>query len=237
MAGLDRVGVFNGRFNHPGKLQQSRKNAYIRIGGLLDNGLTVFVLISLRLMTYKILVADGSPSLQKLLQISFAASDFEIFAIGDGQEFMDSLGQIDPDAILLNLSLPLKDGYELGEYLKNQEDFKQVPLILIKEAFEPLDKERLEAIEYVLLVQKPFDSDALARKVRTAIEERKIPMTLPEEPVWDEGSAAKMKVELDETVRELVKGEMLSMQRELEKRVKARILAELKMWLINNQKR
>jgi hypothetical protein len=72
--------------------------------------------------------------------------------------------------------------------------------------------------------------------VRAAIEERKIPMTLPEEPVWDLDSTAEMKVDLDEKVRELVKKEILGVQRELEKRIKARILAELKMWLIDNQK-
>jgi len=188
-------------------------------------------------MNYKILVADSSPSIQKLLQISFPDTEFEIFPFSDGQEVLDSLGQINPDAILLNLSLPQKDGYELGEHIKNQEAFNQVPLILIKEAFEPLDKERLKTFEYDQLVQKPFDSDALVQKVRTAIEERKIPMTLPEEPVWDLGSSAEMRVELDEKVRGLVKKEILGVQRELEKRIKARILAELKMWLINNQKK
>ena len=112
-----------------------------------------------------------------------------------------------------------------------------MPLILIKEAFEPLDKDRLESLEFDELIQKPFDSDALVQKVRSIIEERKIPMTLPEEPVWDEDVSAEMKVELDETVRKLVKKEILGVQRELEKRLKARILAELKMWLINNQKK
>ena len=201
-----------------------------------DNGFRVLVLISLRQMNYKILVADDSPSIQKLIRMSFPDTEFEIFLFSDGQKVLDSLNQINPDAILLNLSLPQMDGYELGEHIKNQEAFNLVPLILIKEAFEPLDKERLEKFEYDQLVQKPFDSDSLVQQVRTAIEERKIPMTLPEEPVWDEGSTVAMKVELDERVRELVKKEILGVQRELEKRIKARILAELKMWLINNQK-
>ena len=187
-------------------------------------------------MNYKILVADDSPSIQKLIQMSFPDTEFEIFPFSDGQEVLDSLSQINPDAILLNLSLPERDGYELGEHIKNQEALSQVPLILIKEAFEPLDKERLNTFEYDQLIQKPFDSDALVQRVRILIEERKIPMTLPEEPVWDEGSTVAMKVELDERVRELVKKEILGVQRELEKRIKARVLAELKMWLINNQK-
>ncbi len=187
-------------------------------------------------MNHKIIVADSSPSIQKLIQMAFPDTEFEIFPFNDGQEVLDSLSQINPDAILLNLSLPQKDGYELGEHIKNQEAFNKVPLILIKEAFEPLDQERLEKFEYDQLVQKPFDSDALVQRVRTAIEERKIPLTLPEEPVWEEESSVEMKVELDERARELVRKEILGVQRELEKRIKARVLAELKMWLINNQK-
>jgi CheY-like chemotaxis protein len=188
-------------------------------------------------MKYKILVADDSPSIQKLLQISFPDTEYEIFAFSDGQEVLDSLNQINPDAILLNLSLPQKDGYEVGEHIKNQETFREVPLILIKEAFDPLNKEKLETFPYDLLVQKPFDSEALVQEVRSAIEARKIPLTLPEEPVWDESADAGMKVEFDEKVRELVKSEILDVQRELEKRIKARIMAELKMWLINSQKK
>ena len=63
-------------------------------------------------MIYKILVADDSPSTQKLIQMSFPTSEFEIVIFSDGQEVLDSLSRISPDAILLNLSLPQKDGYE-----------------------------------------------------------------------------------------------------------------------------
>ena len=188
-------------------------------------------------MNYKILVGEDSPSTQKIIQMSFPATEFDIFAFSDGQEVLDSLSRISPDAILLNLSLPQKDGYELGEHIKKQDELGNVPLILIKEAFEPLDKERLDAFAYDEIVQKPFDSDALVQKVRTVIEERKVPMTLPEEPVWDEKMATEMAVKLDQNVRELVKKEILSAERELEKRIKARVVAELKMWLLDNQKK
>lgn len=188
-------------------------------------------------MKHKILLADDSPSTQKLIQMSFPADEFDISIFSDGQEVLDSLARINPDAILVNLSLPRKDGYELGEHIKTQEDRSQIPLILIKDAFEPLDKDRLESFPFDALVQKPFDSEALVHKVRSIIEERKIPMTLPEEPVWDEEASEDVRIDLEEKVRELVKREILGIERELEKRIKARILAELKMWLINNQKR
>lgn len=200
-------------------------------------GMEFLYFLSRRQMNYKIIVAEDSPSTQKLIHMSFPDTEFEIFPFADGQEVLDSLSQINPDAIILNLSLPQKNGYELGEHIKSQESFHHVPLILIKEAFEPLDKERLDAFEFDQLVQKPFDSEALVESVRKAIEERKIPTTLPEEPVSDLDTTFDKKVALDETVRELVKQEILDIERELEKRIKARIVAELKMWLIDSQKK
>jgi len=188
-------------------------------------------------MPYKIIIADDSPSIQKIIHMSFPVPEFEIFAFNDGKEFMDSFKQIKPDAILLNLSLPQKDGYEVGAYIKGQEEFSRVPLILLKEAFEPLDKERIAAFEYDELIQKPFDSEMLVQMVRTMIEGQKIPNTLPEEPVWGEEVPDEKKVESDMRLRHLVKQEILDVERELEKRIKARILAELKMWLIDNQKK
>jgi DNA-binding response OmpR family regulator len=188
-------------------------------------------------MPYKIIIADESPSIQKIIQMSFPAPEFEIFAFNDGEEFLDSLKEIRPDAILLNLSLPEKDGYVLGDTIKRQEEFSRVPLILLKEAFEPVDKERIAALEYDELLQKPFDSEMLVQTVRAMIEGQKIPNTLPEEPVWGEESLAEKKVEAEERFRHLIKQEMIDVERELEKRIKARILAELKVWLIDNQKK
>jgi DNA-binding response OmpR family regulator len=188
-------------------------------------------------MPYKIIVADDSPSIQKIIQMSFPAPEFEIFAFNDGKEILDSIEQIDPDAILLNLSLPERDGYEVGVTIKSQEEFSRVPLILLKEAFEPLDKERIAVFEYDELIQKPFDSGMLVQTVRALIEGQKVPNSLPEEPVWGEELPFEKKVEPDEKFRHLVKQEILDVERELEKRIKARILAELKVWLIDNQKK
>ncbi len=187
-------------------------------------------------MGYKIIVGDDSPSTQKIIQMAFSAAELDVFPFSDGQQLMDSLDQLNPDGILINLSLSGKDGYELGKHIREIEEFDQVPLVLLKEAFEPVDKERLEAFEFDGLIQKPFDSEALAQELRAVIEGRKIPTTLPEEPVWEEKSSGS-KGELNKKARDLVKREVLEMERELEKRIKAKIITELKMWLIDNQKK
>jgi len=189
-------------------------------------------------MAYTIIVADDSPSVQKILQMAFAHPEFEVVVFSDGQELLRSMDRLEPDAVLLNLSLPLRDGYEVAESLRQKEGGAGVPIILLKEAFEPLDKDRLETLAYDDLVQKPFDSERLVRRVRAMIEKKNAPATLPEEPVR-EGMAAELPAERETpgAVRDLVKQEILGMERELEKRIRARVVAELRMWLINNHKK
>jgi DNA-binding response OmpR family regulator len=187
-------------------------------------------------MPYKIILADDSPSVQKLIHMSFSASDFDILTFNDGQEVIETIHQVNPDAVLLNLSLPQKDGYEVGAYIREHKEFAQVILILIKEAFEPLDKEKLAGFEFDELVQKPFDSEKLAETVLGKIEEKKVPVTFPEDPIRTEGFPPEEKVALDEQIKDLVKQEILQVERELEKRIKARVIAEIKMWLINSSK-
>jgi len=184
-------------------------------------------------MAYRLIVADDSPSIQRVIKMAFPETEFEIFSFADGREVMKSISEIKPDAILLNLSLPHKDGYEVGSYLKSKEQFSQTPLILLKGAFEPLDKERIASIDYDELIHEPFDSEGLVQMVRSIIEGRKIPLTLPEEPILDEISDPEVKVEFDEKVKDLVREEILGVERELEKRIKARILAEIKEHLKN----
>lgn len=206
-------------------------------------------------MSCKVVVADRSPSIQKAIQMAFPDSEFEIFPFKDGLEVMRALNQISPDAILLNLSLPRKDGYEVGFYLKSQEKLRQASLILLKGAFEQLDKEKVSELDYDEIVQEPFDSERLVRIVRNLIEKKRNPQTLPEEPLMDEiheeesfhvpqekdsqGEALfgeksppflppEWKAEVEERIRELVREEILDVQRELEKRIRAQVLSELK---------
>lgn len=212
-------------------------------------------------MAYKLIVADRSPSVQKAIQMAFSDSEFEIYPFDDGLEVVESLSQINPDAVLLSLSLPHKDGYEVGFLMKSQEKFRHISLILLKGAFEPLNKEKIAGLDYDEIVQEPFDSERLVRMVRDLIEKKRNPQTLPEEPLLDEvpvtesslnpeeedstiealsqdvaisgkkslsSHSPEWKAVVEENVKDLVREEILNVERELEKRIRAKVLAELK---------
>ena len=205
-------------------------------------------------MPYKVILAEASLSVQKVIQMAFSEPDFEVHTIEDGLQTIDSLARINPDAVLLSLALPSRDGYEVGRYLRSREEFRKAGLVLLKNAFEPVDAGRLRGLDYDEIVQKPFDSERLARLVREIVDRKKTPHSFPEEALIEESSAAGVLPlfkeeefipspssspsgdEVEEKVRNMLRDEILSVERELEKRIKASLRAEFKEWLDREKK-
>jgi DNA-binding response OmpR family regulator len=182
-------------------------------------------------MPYKIVVADDCTSVQKVIRMAFPDEEFEIYSFEDGNEAIDAIARINPDAVLVSLSLPGKDGYEVGSYMKTHKTLSQSPLILLKGAFERVDKDRLAEVDYEEVIAEPFASELLVQKVRNIIERQNAPLTLPEEPASAEVPVLESELDSSERMIDLIKEEMLEMERELEKRVKARVVTELKEWM------
>ena len=201
-------------------------------------------------MTCKVIVADPSPYVQKVVQMALAAPDFELHPFEDGQDLLQSLSRVNPDAVLVSLSLPGRDGYEVGRYLRSREDFRRTALLFLRNAFETLDLEKLRGIDYDEIVQKPFDSEKLAQTVREIVDRKKSPHSFPEEsiledipptgaiPLFEESEFAPPPPsypggtdDVEEKIRRLLQEEILSMERELEKRLKATLRSEVQSLL------
>ncbi len=136
-------------------------------------------------MSYKIIAADPSPTVQKALQSAFSEPEFRLFPFEDGAEVLDATIAIRPDALLLSVSLPGRDGYEVARALRRQIETRRTPVFFLKGTFEALDPEKVSLVDHEGIVVKPFDSARLVSEVRGAIERRTTPATLPEEPLLD----------------------------------------------------
>lgn len=182
-------------------------------------------------MPYKILVAHNSPSVRKALLLAFPEPEYEVFLCKNGVEVMQEVNQISPDAICISLSIHQENGLEIGRHLKEQEKFKQIPLILFYGAFETVKQEETEGFVYDALIQEPFDSQKVVHTALELIEKKRGPQTLPEEPDLESVLDAEDRVVVDEDMKEFVRKEIYDAERELEKRIRVRILAELKEFL------
>lgn len=188
-------------------------------------------------MPYKIILADPSPSVQKAAQLAFAEPEFKVTVFDDGASLLGSVADLRPDALLVSLTLPGREGYEVARTLRSRKELATVPLIGLRGAFECIDSDRNAPSDYDEVVPKPFDSERLAAIVRELIARKTGPSSLPEEPVWPgetgvPGAApAAAPAEVDKSkVRDVVREEIGDMEREIEKRVRARVLADLKEW-------
>jgi len=192
---------------------------------------------------YKIIVADPSPSVQKAVQLAFAEPEFRVSVFEDGASLLESAAGLRPDALVVSLTLPGRDGYDVARTLRSRKELATVPLVGLRGAFECVDADRTPPSEYDEVVPKPFDSEKLAAVVRELIARKTGPSSLPEEPLWP-GQASPPRAAASKAqaasapaatggpeIRAVVREEIVGMEREIEKRVRASVLADLKEWM------
>lgn len=192
-------------------------------------------------MPYRIVVADPSPSVQKAAQLVFAEPEFRVCAFEDGAALLAAIDGLKPDAVVVSLTLPGRDGYEVGRAVRSRKGLEAVPLVGLRGMFEGLDADRTVPPEYDEVLAKPFDSERLAAVVRELIARKTGPATLPEEPVPPPAAAETVRrgpapssgerAEPDAGLKDWVRAELVGMEREIEKRVRARVAADLKEWM------
>ncbi len=182
-------------------------------------------------MVYKVTLVGCSPSLQKAIRSALTGSKYEVLFMPDEQELLNQISLVSPDIILLRLALPAQISYDVSRFLKSQPQFKDIPLILLQGLFEPLASRAIIESSFDKVVKLPFASSKLSEMILNLVEKKKIPLTLPEEPEEADMPAADPQIDLESKVREIVSQEVLAMERELEKRLKAQILPEIKTWL------
>ena len=141
-------------------------------------------------MAYKILFADDSAATLRAAQAALPEPEFEVRTAADGARAARAIEEDTPDALLAALSLPLRDGYELGAFFRSRPESKAAALIFLRGAVETLDLGRLAVIDHDGVVSKPFDAQSLAELGRRAIERRREIPSLPEEPSLRQPTAA-----------------------------------------------
>ena len=135
----------------------------------------------------KLLLADDSVTIQKVIDLTFADEGVRVVTFSNGQEAIDNLEQVAPDIVLADVFMPLKTGYQLCEYVKTNEKLKHIPVMLLVGSFEPFDEEEARRVGADDILTKPFQSirrliDRVGSLVSNQPSEREIPTAeLPKE--------------------------------------------------------
>jgi CheY-like chemotaxis protein len=116
-------------------------------------------------MAKKILLADDSITIQKVVALTLASEDYDLAVVGDGVSAVEKAKEIQPDLIMADISMPGKNGYEVCSIVKADPELAHTPVLLLSGTFEPIDNEKAEEAGADGHVVKPFESEELVRKI------------------------------------------------------------------------
>ncbi len=121
-------------------------------------------------MGYKVLLADDSITIQKVIGIIFANEDYDLTVVDNGNTALEKAKEIRPDVILVDALMPGKSGYEVCREVRQDESLKRIPMLLLVGAFEPFDEEKARNSGADDHISKPFESQLLIEKVKKLID-------------------------------------------------------------------
>ncbi|HYE72157.1 MAG TPA: response regulator, partial [Blastocatellia bacterium] len=109
-------------------------------------------------MDSTVLLADDSITVQKIVKLSLAEEGVEVVTVSNGEQAIQKLHESRPSLVLADVFMPLKDGYEVCDYIKTHPEFSDLPVILLVHAYEPFDAERAKEVKADAHLTKPFQS-------------------------------------------------------------------------------
>ena len=117
-------------------------------------------------MAYKLLLADDSVTIQRVIELTFADEDVQVVAVGDGQQAIERIDADPPDIILADVDMPKRNGYEVAAYVKSRPNLAHIPVVLLTGAFEPIDQARATAAGSDDVLAKPFEPQMVINRVK-----------------------------------------------------------------------
>src|ERR1700733_2624501 len=119
----------------------------------------------------KILVADDNSNVQKTVALALADLGVEVVSVNNGEAAVRKLAEISPDLVLADIFMPVRNGYEVCEYVKRDSRFASVPVVLLVGAFDPLDEREAQRVGADGILKKPFvPPDPLITMVKTLLD-------------------------------------------------------------------
>ncbi|MEE9305268.1 MAG: response regulator, partial [bacterium] len=133
-------------------------------------------------MGKKILLADDSVTIQKIVELTFEGEGLELEVAADGHEALELAEASPPDLILADSTMPGLSGVELCRKIREHPVLKPIPVILLTNSFDDFNRADGDAAGVTAYVEKPFESQALLDQIHELLSEEGAHAPAPEEP-------------------------------------------------------
>jgi two-component system, cell cycle response regulator DivK len=123
-------------------------------------------------MNEKILVIEDNEQNLYLIRYILEGCDYEVHSAPDGQEGIRLAASLVPDLILLDIQLPVMDGYAVARSLRGNPDLTEIPIVAVTSYAMPGDREKAIEAGCTGYIEKPIDPDTFDRQVEKYLATR-----------------------------------------------------------------
>lgn len=132
----------------------------------------------------RILVADDNSNIQKMVALALKDEGIDVVAVGNGEAAMRKIPDLRPDLVLADIFMPVRNGYEVCEFVKSDSRYMSTPVVLLVGAFDPLDEQETQRVRADGVLKKPFvPPDPLVNMVKALLAksngQKSMPMPIP----------------------------------------------------------
>ncbi len=117
-------------------------------------------------MPIKLLFADDSVTIQKVVELAFESEDVAVTTVSSGEKAMEKLKESKPDVIIADVVMPGMNGLELCENVKKDENYSDIPVLLLRSEFDDFDAGIIGKVGAADCITKPFKSEDLVKKIK-----------------------------------------------------------------------
>ncbi len=115
----------------------------------------------------RVLIVDDDPDIQRLVGYNLSQAGFQVLSASTGRTALESVQNEPPDLIILDIMMPDVDGMEVCRILRQRENSRRIPIIMLTARSEEIDRVvgfELGADDYVM---KPFSPRELVLRVKS----------------------------------------------------------------------
>ncbi len=122
-------------------------------------------------MPKKLLLAEDSLTIRKVFELALSRSDIAVTAVDNGEDAVRLAGEIFPDLVVADLTLPGKNGFAVAAELRAMEKTEKIPVLILSGTLVPLDEARFKASGARGVLFKPFESRELLENIERLLRE------------------------------------------------------------------
>jgi CheY-like chemotaxis protein len=124
-------------------------------------------------MAKTLLLADDSVTIQRVIELTFAHEDVRVVAVADGKRAVEYISVERPDIVVADVGVAEVDGFGIVAHMKKSAALRDIPVLLLAGAFEPVDEGRVRASGCDGILVKPFEPQQLVGRVKELLAERR----------------------------------------------------------------